>query len=76
MTNVTIKIDAELARAAKIYAAQRGTSISRLVAEQIAQLVQNNARYEQARARALQSMEDAQPLNWRKPRSRDELHER
>lgn len=76
MTNVTIKIDAELARAAKIYAAQRGTSISRLVAEQITKLVQSDMRYEQALARAQQHMSEAPALGWRKPLSRDELHER
>lgn len=75
-TNVTVKIDDELARSAKVYAAQHGTSISRLVAEQLQQLVRRGRDYEAAKTRALKHLEEAPALRWRKPSSRDEVHAR
>lgn len=75
-TNVTVKINDELARSAKVYAARRGTSISRLVAEQLEQMVQRDRAYEAAKARALRRLERAQALGWQKPASRDDVHAR
>ncbi|MGI9292911.1 MAG: DUF6364 family protein [Pseudomonadales bacterium] len=75
-TNVTLKIDAELAREAKILAARRGTSLSRLLAEELEQLVNRDQSYEKAMNRAIKDMENAPALGFQKPESRDELHER
>lgn len=75
-TNITIKIDDELARAAKVYAAQHGTSLSRLVTEQLQREVLRDRAFVSAKARALQRLESARPLGWEKPSSRDELHAR
>jgi hypothetical protein len=76
VTNITLRIDAELARAAKILAARRGTSVSRLVAEQLELIVQRDRAYEAAKRRALGRLSRAVELQWQKPASRDELHER
>jgi hypothetical protein len=76
VTNITLRIDAELARAAKILAARRGTSVSRLVAEQLELIVQRDRAYESAKRRALGRLSRAVELQWQKPASRDELHER
>jgi hypothetical protein len=74
--NVTVKIDDELARSAKIYAARHGTSISRLVADQLERIVLRERAYEAAKKRALNRLERAAPLGWQKPGSRDDVHAR
>jgi hypothetical protein len=74
--NITIKIDSDLARAAKVYAAQRGTSVSRLVSEELERLLRRDQVYQAARERAVQRLREAPALGWTKPTSRDELHER
>ena len=50
--NLTIKIAAGTIRKAKIVAAQRGTSISALVARKIEEVVGEDAAYQAARRRA------------------------
>jgi len=76
MGNITLKVDDELLREAKILAAKRGTSVSRLVAEQIETLVQKDSRYDTARRRALKRLATGYDLRFTPPQSRDELHER
>ena len=75
-TNVTVKIDDDLAHAAKVYAARHGTSVSRLVADQLARLIDRDRAYEAAKVRAIQRLHGALALGWRKPAGRDELHKR
>lgn len=75
-TNITIRIDSRLAQEAKVWAARHGSSVSRLVAEELERLVRRDERYEAARKRALERLSGAQDLGWRKPQSRDTLHER
>jgi hypothetical protein len=75
-TNITVKLDTELVQAAKVLAARRGTSVSRLMAEQLETLVQRDRAYEASKQRALRRLRRGTELNWQKPRSRDELHER
>jgi len=75
-TNITLKIDGDLAREAKILAARRGTSVSRLVAEQLEEIVRGDKAYDAAKRRALSRLKKGYRLSWRKPASRDELHER
>jgi hypothetical protein len=53
-TNLTIQLDAETIRRARVVAAKRGTSISALVAHELEGLVADDERYELARARALE----------------------
>jgi hypothetical protein len=50
--NLTIKIPAATIRRAKIVAAERGTSISALVAKKIDEIVGEDAAYQAARRRA------------------------
>jgi len=76
MANITLKIDDELLRQAKIVAAQEDTSLSALVASQIEQLVRKRQDYEAARRTAKALMRQAKPRGWQRPTSRDELHER
>jgi hypothetical protein len=58
-TNLTVQLTEETARRAKMLAAKRGTSVSALVARQIDELVAQDERYEEARGRALELMDNA-----------------
>ena len=75
-TNVTLKIDSDLLREARILAAQEGTSISALLAARLEQAVRERKGFQQARRRAIARLRTGFDLNWTPPRSRDELHER
>ncbi len=75
-TNVTLKIEAELLRKARVLAAEEGTSISALLAARLEQAVRERKGYFQARRRALARLRRGFDLRWKPPSSRDELHER
>jgi hypothetical protein len=72
--NLTVQLDEETIRQAKILAAERGTSVSGLVARELEQLVARNARYEEARRRAVELMAEPEPRGGRTWR-RDDLYE-
>lgn len=74
--NLTVSLDRETIRKARVIAAKRGTSISGLVAKQIEELVGKAEAYERAKERALALLEKGFNLGWTPPLSRDELHER
>lgn len=75
-TNVTLKIEADLLKQARILAAEEGTSISALLASRLEQELRERKGYHQARRRALARLRTGFDLRWAPPRSRDELHER
>lgn len=75
-TNITLKIDSDLLREAKILAATEGTSISAMLADRLHEIVRERKGYERARRSALARLRSGYELNWVKPLSRDELHER
>ena len=75
-TNVTLKIEADLLKQARLLAAEEGTSISALLAGRLEQEVRERKGYHQARRRALARLRTGFNLRWAPPRSRDELHER
>ena len=75
-TNITIKVESDLAREAKVLAAKRGTSLSRLVADQLALLVREDQVYASARRSALRHLKRGYDLDWDKPENRDVLHDR
>jgi hypothetical protein len=75
-TNITLKLDRDLLRKAKILAAEKETSVSGLVAEQLERAVRDSEGYEQARRRALARMKRASHLGYTPPASRDEFYER
>lgn len=52
-TNITIRVSSTLAREARVLAARRGTSLSRLVADQLASIVRQDSSYDAAMSRAL-----------------------
>jgi hypothetical protein len=75
-TNVTLKIEADLLREARVLAALEGSSISALLAARLEQAVRERKGYDQARRRALVRLRTGYDLHWTPARSRDELHER
>jgi hypothetical protein len=75
-TNITLKLDADLLREARILAAEEGSSISRLLAARLEEIVGERKGYGRARRRALARLREGLDLRWTSPRSRDELHER
>ena len=75
-TNITLKIESDLLREARILAAEEGTSISALLAARLQAAVSERRGYQQAQRRALARLRKGFELKWTPPRSRDELHER
>jgi len=74
--NVTISLSRPTLRKAKVLAARRDTSISRLLAQQIEILVGEDEAYERAERQAIQLLEQGFHLGGARPSGRDELHER
>jgi len=75
-TNLTLRIEEELVRQAKALAAMRGSSVSRLIAEQLEELTRRDHAYEAARQRAEERLNAGHDLQWSPAESRDELHDR
>jgi capsular polysaccharide biosynthesis protein len=57
--NLTVQLDEDLIRRAKVIAAERGTSVSGLVTAQIIKLIEMRDRYTMARESALEMMSAA-----------------
>jgi len=74
-TNLTLQLDEEVIRRARVVAAKRGTSVSALVARELDGLVEQDARYEEAWRRAEELLGHAVARGGRSWR-RDELHGR
>lgn len=74
--NLTVSLDRETIRKAKVIAAQRATSISGLVAEQLDILVGKAEAYERAKRQALAMLDEGFHLGGQVWATRDELHER
>jgi hypothetical protein len=74
--NLTISLDRQTIRMAKILAARRSTSISGLLARQIEILVGEEEAYERAERQAMALLEQGFHLGGLIRASRDELHER
>ena len=60
--NLTLRLDGGTIRKAKVLAAKRSTSVSRLVSDEIERLVKEDEIYEQARIEALAEMDSAPDL--------------
>lgn len=74
-SNLTLQLDDDVIRRARVVAAKRGTSVSQLVARELTDLVEEEARYEDARRRAARFLDSAVARGGR-AWARDELHER
>lgn len=74
-TNLTLQLDREVIRRARIVAAKRGTSVSALTAQTLIGLVEEDERYEASRDRAESILARVRPRGGRRW-ERDELHDR
>lgn len=74
--NITISLDVALLREAKVIAAQRNTSISRLLADELEAKVRRERDYQCAKRAALELMKNRQVPIDIKPLTRDQSHER
>jgi hypothetical protein len=63
--NLTVRLDEATIRKAKVVAAKRSTSVSRLVADEIDRLVREDEAYEQARIEALADLDSGFDLGSR-----------
>ncbi|MGQ0570719.1 MAG: DUF6364 family protein [Armatimonadota bacterium] len=75
-TNVTLKLEADLLREARVLAAEEGRSLSALLTDRLEALIRARKAFDRARRRALARLRAGLDLRWTPPRSRDELHER
>jgi hypothetical protein len=75
-TNITLKLDTDILREARILAAEEGVSISGLLATTLEEIVRRRKGYDRSRRRAVARLRKGFDLGWTPPRSRDELHER
>lgn len=74
--NLTVSLDKEIIRRAKVLAAQRSLSVSRLVADEITRLVEDAEAYEQAHRVAIAELRRGFSSGGYDPVSREELHGR
>ena len=74
--NLTIQLDEDVVRDARVLAARRATSLSRLVADELERLVRDDRQRADARRRALELLEDGFDLGGPPYAARDELHDR
>ncbi len=74
--NITLAIDKQLLRRARAYAAQRGASVSSMLADELRLMIERETGYEQSRRHALSLLDNPLPLGARRPESRDDLHDR
>ena len=75
-TNVTLKLEADLLREARVLAAEEGRSISSLLSERLEAMIRERKAFDRARRRALSRLRSGLDLQWAPPESRDELHAR
>jgi hypothetical protein len=74
--NITLSLSPDTIKKAKVLAAQRSTSISGLLAEQIESLMDSEEAYERSQRAALALLEKGFRLGGMITASRDEWHER
>ena len=73
--NITLSLDRTILQKLKILAAQRNTSVSGMLTDELNQLIQKDEHYQRSKLAALQAIEQGYHLGGQ-PLSRDELHER
>jgi hypothetical protein len=74
--NITLSINKELIKKARVLAANRQTSISRMLSEELKKLIEDSKDYEMAKKQALDDISRGFHLGGEITVSREELHER
>jgi len=76
MTNVTLSIDEENLRQARVLALQEGTSLNAVIREFIGEYISDHKHYQQLTGRILQQAEKSRYNSGGRKWTREELHER
>lgn len=74
--NITLSLEKELLKKAKVVAAKKDISVTRLLSEQLAKVVSEDNQYESSKRRALAHLRKGFRLGGRILATREELHER
>lgn len=74
--NITLALDKDLLKKVKVLAAKKDTSITKLLAKQLARIVSENDHYESSKKRALARLRKGFHLGGQDLAKREELHER
>ena len=75
-TNVTLELDSDLLREARLLAAEERRSVSALLTKRLETMVRDRKAFEKAPRTALVRLREGLDLRWTPPKSRDELYER
>ncbi len=76
MTNVTLSVDQEVLKQARILVLQQGTSVNAVIRDFLKNYIASNQRYQQVTERLLEQAEHSQFESDGRKWMRDRLHER
>jgi hypothetical protein len=74
--NITISLDKDLIQTGKVIAAQRGTSLNRMLRLELERIIRNTTQYDMAKQKAIAAMHAGFYSDMDRYPSRAELHER
>jgi hypothetical protein len=74
--NITLSIEKELLKKAKLMATKKETSVTKLLTDQLNKMISEEDEYESAKKRALANLRKGFHLGGHIPCRREELHER
>ena len=74
--NITLSLEKDLIKKAKILSAKRRTSVSEMLGQELKKIVQDVEEYERAKRRALAHLKTGFPMGGKIIASREELHAR
>ena len=74
--NITLSVDKDIIKKGKDIAAEKDTSVSKMLSEQLRQLVEDKERYETAKRSALQTLKKGYHLGGKRTWKREDLYDR
>ncbi len=74
--NITLSIEKDIIKKGKIIAAQNDTSVSKMLSEQLEQIINREEQYEAAKRNALQTLKKGFYLGGKIAWKREDLYER
>jgi hypothetical protein len=74
--NITLAIEKEILRKGKLIAAQNDTSISKMLSDQLKEMIDKEEQYQAARRKALHALKKGFHLGGKITWRREDLHER
>jgi len=74
--NITLSLDKDLIRKAKVISAKRRSSISNMLSQELQRIIESAEKYEVAKKKAISDLRTGYHLGGIITASREELHER